>query len=388
MCIQVENHDCLIHKNQAIIKIQSLWRGHRVRRNFLARDLFLLAKRFLNGNVNMASLPKAPAGVTPVYLHPTSPIVFKALGVERSKRRFSTMCAARDLCVQKGYSRLLIPKARPYGEYNIEDKLLVYDVRQRDQVALYEENQSSFTQAVREFTGFLCQSVFPDILTETHPYRDEAGIPIGRCDNLPLLLEGNQGLIALIDLGGVSIRKEQLLPEQAFECARTSLYIFPHHFDDIFETVKSFCPEISEKHSLLIQIGAQARTQYQNIFKSHFQFVQQKIGSLCFVPSKDLIQNTSCSEDTLQQVLKIIALPIKHKLAELTTRQETLTTQVCARFVTIPFNDLAAVFPSDSSASSTKKIILAVLDALMGHEICYANLYRNRSQELLIRIHF
>lgn len=151
----------------AVLKFQNLWRGYRVRRNFISKHTYISAKHYIDHCKSLEDIPKACSGITKVYLPAHLPVVFKALGLQKSKRRFFTMCKARDLCIKNGYKSLWIPAARPYKDYNIKEKLPVHDVRQREQIALYEENQEKFTLAISELTHQSAKFVVHGLLSPT-----------------------------------------------------------------------------------------------------------------------------------------------------------------------------------------------------------------------------
>ncbi len=402
----------------AIIKLQSLWRGHRVRRNYISQDHYFSAKQYLDKCQDITGLPKASCGITRVYLPPNLPVVFKALGMQKSKRRFFTMWKARDLCQRNGYRHLLIPTARPYKEYNIEDKLPVHDVKQREQIALYGENWKSFSPAIREFTGFLCQSIFPDILTLSHPYQEENEIPLGRCDNLPLMLDKEDGKIALIDLGGHQIRKGKPSSAEALECAKTVIFIFPYHFDDIFDVVKTFCPGIIEKRLHLQELCAQALTRFKKIYENHRDFVQKKIisgglsrhsfseqrkqvilqkvqSSLSTAskrtqpPASDRHDVTSLNEEALAFFIeKVISLLINESTKNKTPKQP-LIPYVCSRSIALHSKDLSDMSQGRLSKSNAQIVLKIILDELVqGNELCYVNKYTNRFKESVFKIHY
>lgn len=406
----VSNRLCNVDIN-AIIKLQCLWRGYRVRRNFLSRNLYLLAKKEIDQCPNITAFPKAASGITHVYLSPTLPVVFKALGMQRNTNRFFTMWEAKDICIRSGYKHLLIPASHPYKEYNIEDKLPVHDVKQREQTALYDENHRKFTQAAREFTGFLCQGIFEDIVTDTHPYQREIKIPLGRCDNLPFLFNGDNGVVALIDLGGYEVRKEKLSLDQALECAKTAIYIFPHHFEEIFKEIVAFCPEASKARLHLQEICEQTLIRFKDIYQAHRQFIQQKMLSEAQLDSVQRIENVvqnirrampTVNEETLTLLVRKIMLAISQKLNEITIIKQSdlyptplalvsewdITHHVCQRFLSLKFNELSEIFKGECSESQIQVCLRMIFEELDGKEICYANQYVSRSDELLIRIHF
>lgn len=384
-------------RSSSILKIQSLWRGYRIRRNFLPKALYNLGVQFIKQCPKMTDVPKAASGVTDVFLPEDLPLVFKALGGQRSKNRFFTMWKARDLCLKNGYKHLLVPKACPYAEYNVEGRLPVHTVAQREQIALYEENKEKFSKVVEEFAGFLCQCIFPDILTFTHPYLKKDKIPLGRCDNIPLLINNNMGEIALIDLGGHQLREHKLSLDEAVECAKTAIFIFPYHFDEIVKVVHSFCPEIYFELSCLKEICQQTIIQFKSIYIDHKEFIQRKSQSnaqpFCHTQYditervqlliEDAIktQKDECIFNDKKFVLFVESI-LRQILTKLIENYNKPILDFSLRSITINFEN-------EFSNSDEKKIINLILKQLIDKdEICYANLFFNRSEKLFVRIHY
>jgi hypothetical protein len=403
----IDKYSHLISKDdRAATTIQSLWRGYRVRRNYLDKPCYRKAMQYLDRCVNLTALPKAMTGLTPVYLPAALPVVFKALGEEKSKRRFFTMWKARNLCIKNGYTHLIIPSAHPYKQFNIEDKLPVTDVKQREQVALYEQHQESFSQAVQEFTGFLCQSILPDILTYSHPY-PEPLIPLGRYDNLPLLLEGNQGKIALIDLGGYQLRSQKLSLAEAIDIVKTVLFIFPYHFEAIFKIAQAFCPELIEKRPELEAIHCLVRDHFKNIYYNHYLFIQQTrqiSENILTLNQKQILvlqdletkgsQEDQCKNyqslygKILDQFKKKIISPIFDTLKTNYLHVDFIT-DVFSRTMTLPYDELFDFSHEQQEKKIVQSLSNLIWKALVDREvICYSQDYTNRSQIRLIKIHF
>jgi len=356
----------------------------------------------------MIGVPRAKSGITKVFFPLNLPVILKALGVERSKRRFFTMWTARDLCVKSGYKHLLIPKACPYKEYNIEDCLPVHDVMQRDQVALYEENCEKFTQAVKEFTGFLCQSVFLDILTETHGYRQKDEVPLVRCDNLPLLIDKDgKGKIALIDLGGHYVRTTKLTLQEAVECAKTAIVVFPYHLVEILEIMHIFCPEISSKITDLQELCQQTIKQFRSIYADHREFIEAKCQSHLqpFCQNKeDIVKKTQLLIEDAYKIfsskkekkllcpekITLFAVNIMESILEIlieNNKKPTLDFNQRAKTFNCEF--LNEAFPMEKDLDQAKSFLLLILQQLIDmNEICYANLFLNRFKKLQLRIHY
>lgn len=383
-------------RSGSALKIQSLWRGYRIRRNLLPKKLYDSAIQFITKYPTMTDVPKASSGVTDVFLPNDLPLVFKALGEQRSKKRFFTMWKTRDLCLKSGYKHLRIPKAYPYAKYNIEERFPVDAVKQREQIALYEENKDKFSKVVKEFTGFLCKCIFPDILTFSHPYVKKDKIPLVRCDNIPLLINNDVGEIALIDLGGHQIREHKLSVEEALECAKTAIFIFPYHFDVIIEVVYSFCPEIYSELSLLKEISQQTVTQYKSIYADHKEFILTKSRSdaqIFCTKNVDVINKIKLLIDDAVESQKEEYILNDTKSLETV---ENIVGQVLVKLVEgfnkkiLDLNTRVLTINCDEVESShSSNILILILNKLISlNEICYANLYFNRSGKLFLRIHY
>lgn len=389
------------------IKIQSLWKGYRVRKNFLSKVSYKLAVQFIEQYPTMTDVPKASTGITKVFLPTHLPIVLKALGTIRSKNRFFTMWKARELCLKNGYKHLLIPQAHPYKDYNIEERFPVIDVKQREQIALYEENQECFLEVVKEFTGFLCKCIFPDILTYSHPYLQSDKIPLVRCDNLPLLIDQNIGKIALIDLGGLQIRSNKLSLDEATDCTKTALFIFPYHLTEILKVVESFCPEIHSRLSDLKELCKQTILQLKSIYADHQKFIAKKsesaaqhfyfqkseVGMTTQLWIEKLIENYTdqldqqfTNQKNILLFLKTILEPIAVKLIQ---NYENPSVDFNIRAMTINCETLFDAFSEEEDLINAKIFMQMILDHLINEgQICYANLYFTRLKKQHLRIHY
>lgn len=350
------------HTISAIIFFQSLWRKYRVRRNFLPFKMFTAARAFIQNCPDISKVAKALTGVTKVYFPEGIPVALKALGVERSKRRFLSMYEARNICARNGYTCLSIPRACPYGEYNIEEKLPVIDVNQREQIGLYEENKLLFSQAVREFTGFLCQTTLPDILTYSHPYQNGNKFPLGRYDNIPLLVEKGIGKIVLIDLGGLKIREGKISVKDALDTIKTAIYIFPYHAQEIISVGLDFCPALANHTQELHVLSQKVITPFEMIYRNHYEFIMLKISGNKQLPN---LESLALLLPTIEQ-LKKFPLPNVVTLGA-----------VCERTLTI-----------SCSEKIQDKVQNRLDELILRQEICFANFYLTRTQQLNIRIHY
>src|SRR4029079_3642674 len=112
-------------------------------------------------------------------------------------------------------------------------------------IGIYTENRERFTNAVKEFTGFLCQSNISDVtqLSPGSPYSPFAKASMGRYDNFIPYLE-DDGKIGLIDLVMFTPHKTKSNERGCFDECETVILLFPYHLEAILETAKQFDPDI------------------------------------------------------------------------------------------------------------------------------------------------
>ena len=387
-------------KNSSAILCQRIWRGHRVRRNFLSQEATAQAKEFLQSCCfDLRSFPRAQSGMAKVYLPTSVPLVFKDLGSERSKRRFFAAWDARDLCAKNGYNHLMVPCSIAYQGVHIEEKFPVCGVTQLEQIALYEENQEKFSCVAREFAGFLCQSVYPDITTFIHAYQHTERIALGRYDNIPLLLVGESGKIVLVDLGGFQVKKTAVSLVEASERLRVALSIFPYHFEEVFSVIASFCPDILQERVVWNAYCMHVIQCFHEIYRAHKIFIEEKI--ICIdEPSlrkkrEQILQRVyqvlsqqmeesppSCWELFLQKII----LPMLDRIEEPIHDVSSINSCLAARRMTI---NLSLLFPDIDEQQKVQQWLSCILDDLLyNNYICYRNDYINRLRHQCIRIHY
>jgi hypothetical protein len=412
------------------VKLQSVWRGYRVRRNILPKENYNLAKLFLAHCPCIEEVPRASSGITKVYLPPELSVVLKQSGKKGSEERFFIMCSARDFCLRKGYKQLVIPRALPYGEYNIEDRIPIKESKQKGQIGLYCEYKAKFTLAVQEFTKLLCQAVYPDILTLSHPYQRGPAIPWGRYDNIPLFLEGDMGKIGLIDLQDFHIREERPSKEELIVCTKTAICIFPYHLEEILAVLVDMYSEMEPEKPALEVFGAQVIHQFNMMYIDHRKFVERKgikieePGAFFPIPAtrkaqiQEVALKTAAETDLLEVDHEIIRPWLEEVISVLieTTFEQIRQALVkaieeagsidsnidllSARNLTLKFKDISACFYQEQRVKTPSTLISSHLDSIAkfvittlfeelgrGEELAFANLYVNRTGEHLVRIH-
>jgi len=249
----------------------------KARRHSLCYALFEKAKPYIDIPSNRKGLPQASSGKTPVYLPKELPIVLKESGSPQNQKRFDQMKQGREICEQSGYENLIIPKARVYGNFIVESRLPITEHGTKEQIGLYIENRERFTSAIKEFTGFLCQSTLNDIRGGTNDaYETLSETPLGRYDNIALYLEEDQGKIGLIDL-------ERFTPECSkqgkrwcfFKC-RAAVNLFPYHLDEILDTAKKFDPNIHKYRKDLEIDRDGSLKRFKLVYDDHLDFIVKK----------------------------------------------------------------------------------------------------------------
>lgn len=273
-----------IQKNFAAIKIQSIWRcysiqvkAQKAKKHLLSYALLEKAKPYVDIKLNRQDLPRASSGNTLVYLPKELPIVLKASGFPENHKRFHQMKQARDICEKSGYQNLVIPKARVYANFIIESRLPINMHGTKEQIGLYIENRARFADAVKEFTGFLCQSNFYDITGAIDdPYETLSKRPVGRYDNIVLYLEEDKGKIGLIDLERFSPGCSKSEKDWCFIKCLDAIHLFPYHVDEIISVAKKFDFNIEAYQKDLEQERDEVLKFFKIAYEDHLDFVRKK----------------------------------------------------------------------------------------------------------------
>lgn len=137
----------LIKKNEKIAaaeQLQGIWRAYRAkvkaekeRQHLLHYSLLEKAKLYVDIPSNRKGLPIAPMCKTNVYL-PQEPIVLKHTGAPKNQERFDQMKEAREIC--SGYKHLVIPKARVYRDFIVEERLPIIAHETKEHIGFYIDN--------------------------------------------------------------------------------------------------------------------------------------------------------------------------------------------------------------------------------------------------------
>jgi len=393
----VTNSTSLAGSNYQFERVR-FWKGREVKKHYLSSETYLLSKVFLENCSDLEKLPKATSGSAPVYFPPNLPVVFKKAGKIKSLSRFNTMCKLREFCEKKNYKFLKIPKANPYGEFIIEERLPIVEFSQKRQVSLYSENKEKFSLAVKEFTQLLCYVDYPDILTSIHPYQKDLDIPLARYDNIPLFLENERGMIGLIDLEDVKIRETNLSREDLYQVAKKAALLFPYHLEEIIHALKELFPEQEWDIASLTEEHSYTLNNFNKIYSDHICFILNK-KSKCEIPFVSEFRKSEIEKSILEKIddldQQVVSSIIKQLIDQIeidlrkSTKKDLLFDEsninlADSRTLTLPFKQKESFFLPDVIYSIIIKAILKELEK--GNEICYYNLYSNYSGELKIRI--
>ncbi|MBA3722187.1 MAG: hypothetical protein H0W88_07290 [Parachlamydiaceae bacterium] len=277
-CFLINKHT---KKNKAALKIQCLVRRRiaiqkvkGLKEHLLEYSLFEKAFPYIEQAPNI-DLPTIGIGKTAVYLPPQIPIVLKACWSKANKKRLEQMQQVRMICQKNNFSHLAIPKARVKGSFIIESRLPISKYNFKEQIGLYIENQALFTNAIKEFTAFLCGDCLFDIVggAARNPYQNLVKFSIGRYDNVPLYIERDQngvtGKIGLVDLEG-------FVPErnETFFGLRDAISLFPYHFDVIIEVAKNFDQNIENRLPELQEIRDNILSFFKTVYEDHSRFIK------------------------------------------------------------------------------------------------------------------
>jgi hypothetical protein len=251
----------------------------------LNERLLKAAKPLIDDRKHLKRSPRATSGKTPVYLPKNLSVVLKHSGFSKSKARLEQMMQARAICEKNGYQCLVIPEADVYKDFIVEQRLPIVSYSLKRQVGLYIEQSERFTCAVKELTGFLCQSSLFDIVGGSDPYGMSPSTRVGRYDNINLYLEEGRGKIGLIDLERFNPVRYQFQEEWCFFICKDAVRLFPNHLDAILEVAKEFDPNIEQYCEALVRERDQVLECFKGIYFNHLAFALEK-GISMLTPSE------------------------------------------------------------------------------------------------------
>jgi hypothetical protein len=192
-------------REESSVKIQSLFRGCQVRRSFLPSSLFS-RYRWECEHLD-ATTPRALEGKTAIFLPVGLPeAVIKQTGVEKGKERFWKTEAMRTVIQTKGLSRFIVPRARLFHEFLIEERLPI-NTNVGYNAHLYLSLQDHCETLVRQFAKLFFTSGYIDYLVQKN-FEDCSIIQI-RYDNIPFMLI-NSGDTQTLSIGLIDLERSQL----------------------------------------------------------------------------------------------------------------------------------------------------------------------------------
>lgn len=275
-------------------KKNSMIRHAKEKRHDLIPGLFEKAKPYLIDPASNKKLIPA-GGRSKVYFLPDLPLVLKP----NTQNRYYKMKDARVLCEKNGYKHLVVPRAELDLTLLFESRLPIDHRGPKQQMGLYIENRDLFAEAVKEFTGFLCQSFLHDITGGNNdPYGTLAKTPHGRYDNISLYIQKGKGKIGLIDLEEFGIERHHALHKTHYlkQCT-SAIHLFPAHLDEIIEAGKKFDPDIESYRSHLAQEAQEALTRFKLGYQDHAAFV--KTNGITRNEPKKLVKVTKEKEEAI-----------------------------------------------------------------------------------------
>lgn len=217
-------------------------------------------------------------GQTGVYFPPNETFIFKNSGANRFSLE-EKMEKAQQLRAKNSYNHLVVANTAVYGDYIIQSKLPINTNLNTGilQIGNYIENLDAYTDAIKEFTAFLCQSSLKDINSKTARgiyLRHLARTTIARHDNIGLILEKQntkaKGKIALVDLDGFDLKVSGI------GGVEDAIRFFPYHADEIIEVARKFFPDIDKERSWLEEIRDGNLLYYNKIYTNHANFLKSK----------------------------------------------------------------------------------------------------------------
>ncbi len=288
-------------------KIQSVWRSYsakikvaKKRRETLSYALLEKARPYVDTPSSLQNLPRAQSGKTPVYFPPELPIVLKMSGSLQNQRRFDQMKEAREICEKSHSQNLVIPQARVCGNFIIESRLPITVHETKEAIGFYIENQERFTDAIKEFIGFLCQCTLSDITGYTfNPYGALSKNPLGRYDNIALYLEGDQGKIGLIDLEHFEPICSKEYSDWCFIRCLNAVCLFPHHLEEILEAAETFDPDIRQYQKALETTRDGSLKRFQLAYYDHLDFITAN--NITIETPLKMVEISSARKESIQE---------------------------------------------------------------------------------------
>lgn len=253
------------------------------KRHVLSYPLFEGAKKYTDDSVKLASAPHAPHGANAdkIYMPQDLPIVIRVCKNERDFSRFPKMTQARTICSEENkFHHLVVPKARLQGNFIIEERVPSKDATTIKGMAFYYENREFYTEAVKEFTSFLCYGYLDDIVGGNKHKLNYLGLAqVPRFDNL-LLYAAEDDLEKLCKIGIIDIETFRLNSSKpsdwnVYYALSSSVQLFPYHFEVIIDTGKTFCDVPQEAVEALRAESLKSKQLYKIVCEDNLSFYQR-----------------------------------------------------------------------------------------------------------------
>ena len=252
--------------------------------------------------------PTSSFGTVPVYFPSDLPLVVKETGHPANEERLGKKQKAIEICARSNYEKLQIARGVAEKSFIFEAKLPIKSTDYKTQMAVYAENRSLFTQAVKEFTGLLLQSKFTDLVGYSKALwprivkskLNKDSVQFGRYDNVAFYKKSNEGFIALVDLEHFEGAPGNSFVGHPFEldCASTATFLFPYHFEDIYKTIQNAYPKIDRYRGELEFIRDESLENFKVIHENHSRILKNQRVTLAdpfSFPGIDISAETLCA---------------------------------------------------------------------------------------------
>jgi hypothetical protein len=236
--LSYKDKQCLEKKNEAALKIQKFVAPYLgLLRVSLARCKDLHDRKF--------QYPKISPGKTLVYS--MGRVVMKMSGLF-SQNRFHQMVIVRNLIKELNLTSIVVPKARCFTEYLVEEKLPIESDIMKNML-MYSLNPQAFNQAVGDMVTLFSKCMIYDLVNK------QIRLPLNglcddvvRFDNLVIYFKGQRAMIGLIDLEQLQmdLKAKPATDKQLQERLSVLVRIFPYHEDVIREKAQELSIHIDD----------------------------------------------------------------------------------------------------------------------------------------------
>jgi hypothetical protein len=252
------------------------------KKHVLSYALFERAKSYTEDSVKLTSAPNAPQGANKykIYMPLDLPVVIRVCKDEKDFSRFPKMQQALAICSKNKFRCIEVPKARLQGSFIVEERLPGENASTIKGMAFYYENREHYKEAIKEFTTFLCYGYLSDIVGGNKHIINYLGISkVPRFDNLLLYSIEHNGeklyKIGIIDFETFQLNSTKPSRCDVYYAIRSSVQLFPYHFDDIIELGITFF-KMSRKDIESLRAESQKSMQlYKIVCEDNFSFYER-----------------------------------------------------------------------------------------------------------------